>query len=98
MKKHSGINGNVKNALELSKAIECYTLTRLNFMHINYPSMTVCVNLFMGNFAYNSLQSLASNVTGITVPLSGHWIPEEAAQFVIDQLFKFFAANSTKTK
>ena len=32
---------------------------------------------YPGNFAYSSLQSLASNVTGITVPLSGHWIPEE---------------------
>ena len=43
-----------------------------------------------GNFAYSSLQSLASNVTGITVPLSGHWIPEEQPKFVIDQLSKFF--------
>jgi pimeloyl-ACP methyl ester carboxylesterase len=43
-----------------------------------------------GNFAYSSLQSLASNVTGITVPLSGHWIPEEQPKFVIDQLLKFF--------
>jgi len=45
---------------------------------------------YPGNFAYSSLQSLASNVTGITVPLSGHWIPEEQPQFVIDQLLKFF--------
>ncbi|HEX5976033.1 MAG TPA: alpha/beta hydrolase, partial [Nitrososphaeraceae archaeon] len=29
-----------------------------------------------GNFAASSLQSLATNVTGVTVPLSGHWIPE----------------------
>ena len=43
-----------------------------------------------GNFAYSSLQSLASNVTGIIVPLSGHWIPEEQPQFVIDHLLKFF--------
>ena len=42
-----------------------------------------------GNFAYSSLQSLASNVTGIIVPLSGHWIPEEQPQFVIDHLLKF---------
>jgi pimeloyl-ACP methyl ester carboxylesterase len=48
-----------------------------------------------GNFANSSLQSLASNVTGITVPFSGHWIPEEQPQFVIDQLFKFFG-NSTR--
>jgi pimeloyl-ACP methyl ester carboxylesterase len=36
------------------------------------------------------MKKLAQNVTGITVPLSGHWIPEEQPQFVIDQLLKFF--------
>jgi hypothetical protein len=30
-----------------------------------------------GNFGLNSTHALAANVTGITVPLSGHWIPEE---------------------
>ena len=45
---------------------------------------------YLGNFAYSSLQSLATNVPGIIFPLSGHWIPEEQPQFVIDQLFKFF--------
>jgi pimeloyl-ACP methyl ester carboxylesterase len=45
---------------------------------------------FPGNFALNSTQALAANVTGITVPLSGHWIPEEQPQFVIEQLAKFF--------
>jgi TatA/E family protein of Tat protein translocase len=43
-----------------------------------------------GNFAASSLQSLATNVTGVTVPLSGHWVPEERLDFVIDQLSKFF--------
>ena len=43
-----------------------------------------------GNFAASSLQSLATNVTGVTVPLSGHWIPEERPDFVLDQLSKFF--------
>ena len=50
---------------------------------------------FPGNFALNSTKALATNVTGITVPLSGHWIPEEQPQFVIEQLFKFFG-NSSK--
>jgi pimeloyl-ACP methyl ester carboxylesterase len=45
---------------------------------------------FPGNFALSSTQALASNVTGVTVPLSGHWIPEEQPQFVIEQLAKFF--------
>jgi pimeloyl-ACP methyl ester carboxylesterase len=34
--------------------------------------------------------SLAANVTGITVPLSGHYIPEEQPDFVIKKLVKFF--------
>ena len=45
---------------------------------------------FPGNFALTSTQALAENVTGITVPLSGHWIPEEQPKFVIEQLTKFF--------
>ena len=45
---------------------------------------------FPGNFALSSTQALASKVTGVTVPLSGHWIPEEQPQFVIEQLAKFF--------
>ena len=43
-----------------------------------------------GNFALYSTQQLAANVQGITVPLSGHWIPEEQPDFVVDILFKFF--------
>jgi pimeloyl-ACP methyl ester carboxylesterase len=45
---------------------------------------------FPRNFALSSTQALASNVTGVTVPLSGHWIPEEQPQFVMEQLAQFF--------
>jgi pimeloyl-ACP methyl ester carboxylesterase len=45
---------------------------------------------FPGNFALSSTQALASNVTGVTVPLSGHWIPEEQPQFVMEQHAQFF--------
>ena len=45
------------------------------------------------NLVSSSLQPLASNVTSITVPLSGHWIPEEQPQFVIDELLKFFGTK-----
>ena len=47
------------------------------------------------NYALYGMQQLARNNTGIQVPLSGHWIPEEQPDFVVDQLFKFFG-NSTK--
>jgi pimeloyl-ACP methyl ester carboxylesterase len=46
---------------------------------------------FPGNFGLSSTQSLAANVTGVTVPLSGHWIPEEQPEFVIEQLTTFFS-------
>ena len=43
------------------------------------------------------MKLLAQNVTGITVPNSGHFIPEEQPQFVIDQLLKFFGSNPAET-
>ena len=50
-----------------------------------------------GNFALSSTQALAANVTGVTVPNSGHWIPEEQPEFVIKQLANFFGGNTTNT-
>jgi pimeloyl-ACP methyl ester carboxylesterase len=44
------------------------------------------------------MQKLAQNVTGIKVPLSGHWIPEEQPKFVIDRLFKFFGNSTNNDK
>jgi pimeloyl-ACP methyl ester carboxylesterase len=51
---------------------------------------------FPGNLALSSTQALAVNVTGVIVPLSGHWIPEEQPEFVIKQLANFFG-NTTNT-
>jgi len=42
----------------------------------------------------NAVNAMAQNVTGIKVPLSGHWIPEEQPQFVIKQLAKFFGGSN----
>jgi pimeloyl-ACP methyl ester carboxylesterase len=50
-------------------------------------------NITMSSIIYG-MQQLAVNVTGIRVPNSGHFIPEEQPGFVTDQLFKFFG-NST---
>jgi pimeloyl-ACP methyl ester carboxylesterase len=43
------------------------------------------------------MKILAQNVIGITVPNSGHWIPEEQPEFVIKQLANFFSGNTTNT-
>jgi len=71
----------------LSEGGKLWSFTQETVKGVIYPALG---SDLPGNFAYSSLQSLASNVTGITVPLSGHWIPEEQPKFVIDQLFKFF--------
>ena len=51
-----------------------------------------------GTPTLRSTQSLASNVHGVIVPFSDHWIPEEQPDFVIKLLNNFFGSNSnTKT-
>ena len=54
-------------------------------------------NITMPTIIY-AMKILAQNVTGIKVPNSGHWIPEEQPQFVIKQLTNFFGGNTAKTK
>jgi pimeloyl-ACP methyl ester carboxylesterase len=51
-----------------------------------------------GDAALDSMRLLATDVRGSVIPNTGHWIPEEQPEFLADQLFKFFAANSTKSK
>jgi pimeloyl-ACP methyl ester carboxylesterase len=47
------------------------------------------------NYALYGMQRLAQNVTGIKVPLSGHWIPEERPDFVVKMLNNFFGDDNT---
>jgi pimeloyl-ACP methyl ester carboxylesterase len=47
-----------------------------------------------GSAALDSMKSLATDVRGGVVPLSGHWIAEERPDFLTEQLYKFFG-NST---
>jgi pimeloyl-ACP methyl ester carboxylesterase len=50
-------------------------------------------NITMPTVIYG-MKILAQNVTGITVPNSGHYIPEEQPKFLVDQLFEFFGNNT----
>ena len=43
------------------------------------------------------MKILAQNVQGITVPNSGHFIPEEQPDFVVKLLDNFFGKNTTNT-
>ena len=44
-----------------------------------------------GTAALTSMKSLATDVRGGIVPLSGHWIPEEQPDFFVKQLASFFS-------
>ena len=48
---------------------------------------------YPANMGLSSTQALSSNVTGMIVPLSGHWIPEEQPKFVIEQLAMFLTSK-----
>src|SRR5919199_1030592 len=48
------------------------------------------------NYALYGMQKLAQNVTGVKVPLSGHWIPEERPDFVVNMLNNFFGGANFK--
>jgi pimeloyl-ACP methyl ester carboxylesterase len=43
----------------------------------------------------HGMEKLAQNVTGIIVPNSGHWIPEEQPVFLVKLFNNFFNGNST---
>ena len=53
-----------------------------------------------GSMTLNSIQALglATNVQGIIVPYSGHWIPEEQPDFLLDQLSKFFGNSNNDSE
>ena len=48
------------------------------------------------NYALYGMQKLGQNVTGVKVPLSGHWIPEERPDFVVNMLNNFFGGANAK--
>ena len=54
-------------------------------------------NITMPTIIYG-MKILAENVQGVTVPNSGHFIPEERPDFVIKTLDNFFGGNTSKTK
>jgi hypothetical protein len=46
--------------------------------------------------AVTSMKTLATDVRGGVVPLSGHWIAEEQPDFLVEQLTTFFSEQQEK--
>ena len=57
---------------------------------LEIPILTIGGEAGIGNFTATSFQKVANNVTGITLPNTGHFIPEERPNFLTKQILEFF--------
>jgi len=57
---------------------------------LDMPILTIIGEAGFGNLTTTSFQKVANNVTGITLPNTGHFIPEERPNFVTKQILEFF--------
>ena len=57
---------------------------------LDMPILTIGGEASLGNLVTTSFQKVANNVTGITLPNAGHFIPEERPNFLTKQILEFF--------
>jgi pimeloyl-ACP methyl ester carboxylesterase len=57
---------------------------------LDIPILAIGGEAAIGNYTAITFQQVANNVTGITLPNTGHFIPEERPNFLIKQILEFF--------
>jgi pimeloyl-ACP methyl ester carboxylesterase len=57
---------------------------------LDMPILTIGGETGLGNLTTTSFQKVATNVTGITLPNTGHFIAEERPDFVTKEILDFF--------
>jgi pimeloyl-ACP methyl ester carboxylesterase len=62
-----------------------YSMTKLPM-----PVLVLGGECSFGTAALDSMRMLATNVSGSIIPNTGHWIPEERPDFLINELARFF--------
>jgi pimeloyl-ACP methyl ester carboxylesterase len=90
--------GAMRAGFEYYRAIPQDVMQNLNYSKTNLTMPVLALGAGYHKYEGNvtqplniySMEKLAQNVTGITVPNSGHWIPEEQPKFLVTQLTKFF--------
>ena len=101
---HYSVPGGMHAGFEYYRAIPQNAIQNMNYSKTNLTMPVLGLGggytpAFGGNVTMPSvvygMKMLAENVTGITVPNSGHWIPEEQPDFLVKSLNNFFSGNST---
>jgi pimeloyl-ACP methyl ester carboxylesterase len=95
---HYSAPGGMHQGFEYYRAIPEGIMQNLNYAKTNLTMPVLALGAGYHKYEGNvtlplniySMEKLAQNVTGIVVPNTGHWIPEEQPKFVVEQLTKFF--------
>jgi pimeloyl-ACP methyl ester carboxylesterase len=101
---HYSAPGAMRAGFEYYRAVPEDTMQNLNYSKTKLTMPVLAMGagyspILGGNVSMPAtiygMQQVAQNVTGVKVPNSGHWIPEEQPQFLADTLIRFFG-NSTQ--
>jgi pimeloyl-ACP methyl ester carboxylesterase len=96
---HYSAPGGMRAGFEYYRAFPQDAIQNMNYSKSNLTMPVLAMGAgyipaFGGNIPMQSIvygmRMLAQNVQGVTVPNSGHFIPEEQPKFVIEQLTNFF--------
>jgi len=94
---HYSAPGGMRAGFEYYRAIPLGVeqIEEYSKVKLSMPVLALGGEYSFGTAALDSMKSLATDVRGGIVPLSGHWIAEERPDFLTDQLFKFFGNSTT---
>jgi pimeloyl-ACP methyl ester carboxylesterase len=94
---HYSAPGGMRAGFEYYRAIPLGVEQIKEYSKIKLPMPVLALGgeYSFGTAALDSMKSLATDVRGGIVPLSGHWIAEERPDFLTEQLFKFFGNSTT---
>jgi pimeloyl-ACP methyl ester carboxylesterase len=99
---HYSAPGGMRAGFEYYRAFPQDAMQNMNYSmaKLTTPVLTLgagYIPTFGGNITMPTviygMKILAQNVQGITVPNSGHYIPEEQPDFVINALYNFFGSD-----
>jgi pimeloyl-ACP methyl ester carboxylesterase len=96
---HYSAPGGMRSGFEHYRAFPQDAIQNMNYSKTNLTMPVLALgggyiptfggNITMPTIIYG-MKILAQNVTGVTVPNSGHFIPDEQPKFLVEQLTKFF--------